>query len=196
LSGRFEVTELETDRVGDIVRFAASFTQQCQADVGMLRGAVNYNATGTRDPTPEEPGDCEVSMPTGFCIASQAGHPDGLGRRLSLTPEEAWIGVELVASSLNVTVVGASEWRMSFNAPAGLSVGRFEDARGGSMRLPGKPFIAGLCSSLRGSFEVLNLELEEDAAGRQLVHAADIDFSYQCGSGKAPRLDGKLRFRR
>jgi len=53
LNGRFSVEELERHPAKGLVRLSVTFEQHCEGGASALRGVINFNATGSPDPTPE-----------------------------------------------------------------------------------------------------------------------------------------------
>ena len=53
LTGRFDVLEASTDRVGRVTRFAAEFEQHCEGATAALRGLIRYDV-GTVSPDPTD----------------------------------------------------------------------------------------------------------------------------------------------
>jgi len=52
VSGRFSIEELQWDPVRGLIRFSAIFVQFCDNGTPALGGVINYQASGTSDPTP------------------------------------------------------------------------------------------------------------------------------------------------
>jgi hypothetical protein len=68
VTGRFDVRQADTDRGGNLVRFAADFEQHCEGATAALRGTIRWNAT---DPYPSW-GDTDgdgVADPSDSCPA-------------------------------------------------------------------------------------------------------------------------------
>jgi hypothetical protein len=52
VSGRFSIEELGRDPTSGVTRFSATLEQHCEGGTTALRGVINFQASGTPDPTP------------------------------------------------------------------------------------------------------------------------------------------------
>lgn len=217
LVGNFTVTEVGSDPLGNINRFAASFEQHCESSTNPgLFGAINYHARGEPDVV-DDPGDCKVSTPIGFCFASQLGHPEGGGRLVTLDDKLATIALGVQRDSridANVATDSVS-WHTGFAGPHGapLHVGHYAMAGPLSQTLP--LLTNPTCLGLAGSFDVLAIDYGTDSSGAggetstaaaggaggtpdetgSTLERFDVDFSYVC-DGSQSELRGKLRYTR
>lgn len=188
-SGTFHVSEIEWGPWGDIVRFAATFTQQCDRFDAYLSGAINFNANGVPDAPPEDPRDCEVQTPTGFCFVAQGenrtfredGGPASLGAKDATF--NAWAvregAIQLHVSSPDTLTSYLIELGRDDGLP--IAPGHYEGLKT-SAAAPDQLWFRGACNGVVADVDILALEQTYSGGpnGVGEVSRADLDLQYRC----------------
>jgi hypothetical protein len=202
-TGDFQVSEIEWDAWGEIIRFAATFTQTCDGYPDVHRGAINFNAHGEPDVPPEDPSDCQVETPIGFCFVSQGENrtfredhgPVTLGADdAKIVPWSVLGGLQLEIQSPDTTVGYIVKLFGPDKEP--LAPGHYTNTA--AYEMPGQPTLGGPCNGMVGEFDILALETAaaggaSSGAEDDVLHA-DIDFHYHCGGG-ASEAEAYAKFR-
>lgn len=196
------MSEIEWGPWGDIVRFAATFTQQCDRFDALLRGAINFNANGMPDAPPEDPRDCEVQTPTGFCFVAQGENRTFRedGGPASLSAKEATFAVWALrdgAIQLDVHSRDTPDgYLIELGRDDGLPIAPgYYEGLSSSAPAPDKLWFRGPCNGLVADLDILALEQTYSGGpnGVGEVSRADLDFHYHCEHSPAEAYV-KLRY--